>query len=151
MIYAINVIYVIYIGYARINALDIIITQWALDSYLDLRGQNVFNSNVYWSTLRPDILLLKIFPQNIKFKQSKFWSVAQDNNGIIQDGYKMKWHQVGTGLVQLRLPVGLLGNANLCEAYVKNNTKSEKRQLAKFKTHLQLIKQGNYTICGRLI
>lgn len=130
--------------------MDIVITQWALDSYLDLYSQKVFSNNDYWTILRPDILLLKNFPQDIKFKQSKFWSIAQYNNAIIQDGYKMKWHQIGAGLVQLRLPVGILGNANLCEAYIKKNTKWEQRQLAKFKTHLQLIQQGNYTICGRL-
>lgn len=62
----------------------------------------------------------------------------------------MKWHQVGPGFVQLRLPIGLLSDANLCGAYVKRNKHWEIRQLAKFKTHLQLIKQGYYTVRGRL-
>jgi len=133
------------------NNLDIIITQWALDSYLALRGQKIFSSNEYWTNLRPDILLLKNYPQDTKFQQSKFWSPAQDiNSKTIHDGFKMKWHQVGTGLVQLRLPIGLVNDANLCEAYVKRNKNWEIRQLAKFKTHLQLIKQGRYKIRGRL-
>ena len=66
------------------------------------------------------------------------------------DGYKFKCHQVGPGLVQLRAPIGMFAEAYLCQAYVKADAKKEKRMMAKFKTHLQLIKQGQFTECGRL-
>lgn len=131
--------------------MDIIITQWALDSYLDLKAQRVFTDSDYRQQLRPDILLLQDYPNNIKFRRPKFWSVAQDSPGrIIADGYKMKWHQVGQGKVQMRLPVSMRNAAYLCEAYVKHNTKQELRQLARFKTYLQIIRQNKHTECGRL-
>lgn len=60
----------------------------------------------------------------------------------------MKWHQIGNGKVQLRLPIALLDQFFLCEAYVKPNDKVDKRKLAKFKTHIQLIAQGQYKQCG---
>ena len=62
----------------------------------------------------------------------------------------MKWHQIGNGRVQLRLPVGIFTEAMLCEAYVKGNPKEERRKLARFKTHLELIRRGQFTECGRL-
>lgn len=131
--------------------MNIIITQWALNAYLDLKAQRVFSEEDYWNTLRPDVMLLKDYPHAPKFKNGKFWSVAQEASGeVIPNGYKMKWHQVGQGKVQLRLPIALLKQAFLCEAYVKENEKQEKRKLAVFKTHLQLIQQGRYSECGVL-
>ena len=63
----------------------------------------------------------------------------------------MKWHQIGNGKVQLRLTVGIYGNeCFLCEAYVKSDEKVDRRKLAKFKGYLDLIRQGCYTIRGRL-
>lgn len=63
----------------------------------------------------------------------------------------MKWHNIGDGCVQLRLTVGILGNERfLCEAYIKHDDKEDKRRLAKFKGYLALIRQGCYTIRGRL-
>lgn len=132
--------------------MDIIITQWALDSYLDLViHHQVMTRRDYWYDIRPDVMRLKNYPNDIKFSLSKFWSIAQNvSGGAIQSGYKMKWHQVGAGRIQLRLPIGILSGAFLCAAYVKSNAKQEKRQLAKFKTYLQLIKQNQYVECGRL-
>ena len=131
--------------------MEIIITQWALDSYLGLKAQRVFTEDQYRHEIRPDVLRMKTYPHDVKFKQSKFWSVATDaSSNIIANGYKMKWHQVGQGKIQLRLPVGLFKEAFLCEAYVKQNEKHEKRQLAKFKTYLQLIRENNHSECGRL-
>lgn len=131
--------------------MDIIITQWALDSYLNLTAKRVFTQNEYQQAIRPDALLLKTYPNNTKFNQSKFWSVANDRSGQpIANGYKMKWHHVGNGKIQLRLPVGIWNEAFLCEAYVKENSNKEKRQLAKFKTHLKLIEQNNYIKRGVL-
>ena len=62
----------------------------------------------------------------------------------------MKWHQMGSGKVQIRLPVGMLDSAYLCEAYVKENPNQEARRLARFKTHLQMIRLRRFTERGRL-
>ncbi len=131
--------------------MEIVITQWALNAYLNLKAQRVFSAEDYWHSLRPDVELLNNYPHAPKFKNGKFWSMIQDNSGeLISKGYKMKWHQIGHGKVQLRLPIALLKHAFLCEAYVKENEKQEKRKLAVFKTHLQLIQQGRYSECGVL-
>ena len=132
--------------------MDIFITQWALDSYLDLVSQKVFTRQEYLTEIRPDVMLLQGYPNEPKFQNGKFWSPANDRNGlIIPAGYKMKWHQVGNGRVQLRLTVGILGDdCFLCEAYVKKDDKVDKRKLSKFKGYLELIRQGCYTIRGKL-
>lgn len=58
---------------------------------------------------------------------------------------------MGAGLVQLRSSIGVFSNDFfLCEAYVKQNEKQEKRKLLRFLTILQLIKADKYTIRGRL-
>lgn len=132
--------------------MEIIITEWALNSYLELKQGMIFSNEEYYNLIRPDVLRLKSFPNDPKFSQGKFWSVAQDrNHEKIPFGYKMKWHQIGNGKVQLRLTVGIFGDeCFLCEAYVKNDDKVDKRKLAKFKGYLGLIKQGCYTIRGKL-
>jgi hypothetical protein len=132
--------------------MDIIITDWALDSYLELYSIHVFTDDEYKKTIRPDARRLKSYPNDEKFKNGKFWSPATDpiKNRPIPDGYKMKWHNIGPGKVQLRLPVGMMKEAVLCKAYVKKNTKQERRMLAVFKTHLQLVNMGRFTERGRL-
>jgi|GEM_PF-453827 len=78
--------------------MELIITQWALDSYLELKEKRVFTDEEYRTIIREDVLRLRAFPDDPKFKQPKFWSPAQDQNGkIIMGGYKMKWHNVGNG------------------------------------------------------
>lgn len=133
--------------------MDIIITQWALDSYLELKHQRVFDGKTYKETIRPDVLLLGKFPQDVKFGIGKFWSVAEDKSGkVITNGYKMKWHNVGNGSVQLRLTIGIFGDeCFLCEAYVKSNVSQEHRKLEKFRRYLELIKDNDYVIRGRLL
>lgn len=131
--------------------MNIVITQWALNAYLNCVAQRVFSKEDYSNTLKPDVLLLKQYPNVTKFKNGKFWSVADDGSGnVLPHGFKMKWHQIGHGKVQLRLPVALLNHAFLCEAYGKTNEKQEKRKLAIFKTHIQLIQQNRYKQCGVL-
>ena len=132
--------------------MEIIITEWALNSYLELKQQRVFNNDEYWNLIRPDVLRLKTYPNDPKFNQGKFWSIAQDrNNARIPNGFKMKWHQIGDGLVQLRLTVGILGEQSfLCEAYVKHDSKVDKRCLARFKVYLELIRRNCYTLRGIL-
>lgn len=130
---------------------EIVITEWALDSYLDLNSQSAFTDAEYKQDIRPDVLRLKTYPNDPKFAQSKFWSPAEDGNGNrIKDGFKMKWHQMGHGKVQIRLPIAMFTAALLCEAYVKENSKQENRRLARFKVHMQLIRMGRYTARGRL-
>jgi len=131
--------------------MEVIITEWALNSYLDLVAHNTFSGAEYRQQIRPDVERLKTYPSDPKFQNGKFWSPAHDSAGIaIPDGYKMKWHQIGNGRAQLRLPVGMLSDAFLCEAYVKRDAKQEKRKLARFKTHLQLIRMGRYSLRGKL-
>jgi len=131
--------------------MEIVITEWALNSYLDLKHSRSIKNKYYKSTLRPDVILLKDYPKAAKFSNNNFWSIATDGKGSkIDAGFKMKWHQVGDGKVQLRLPVGISKEAFLCEAYVKSNDKLEKRKMARFKTHLELIKRNTFTECGRL-
>jgi hypothetical protein len=98
------------------------------------------------------VRLLRVYPNNPKFSNSKFWSPARDrNNKKVPDGYKMKWHQIGNGLIQLRLTVGIFGDqCFLCEAYVKRDDKEDKRRQAKFKVYLDLIRKGHYTVRGKL-
>jgi hypothetical protein len=132
--------------------MEIVLTAWALDSYLDMKHAKVFTNQEYKGTIRPDVELLKKYPGDVKFQNSKFFSFATDGmKNRIPDGYKMKWHQIGPGLVQLRAPVGIFAEAYLCQAYVKKDPKMEKRMMAKFKTHLQLIRQNQFTECGRLL
>ncbi len=131
--------------------MEIVITAWALDSYLDMKHKNVFTNQEYKTKFRPDVLHLKNYPTDPQLKNSKLWSLATDRSGNnIPDGYKMKWHNVGSGKVQLRLPVGVFSEAFLCEAYVKGNPKHEQRMLARFKTYLELIRLSRYTESGRL-
>ena len=137
------------------HKMEIVITAWALNSYLELKHRNIFSPEEYKQTLRPDVLLLRGYPNEPKFQNSKFWSVATDHSkNRIPDGFKMKWHNLGNGKIQMRLPVGMfqmLPNSTLlCEAYVKGNAKEEQRKLARFKTHLALIRQNRFTECGRL-
>jgi hypothetical protein len=40
--------------------MEIIITKWALNSYLELRGKNTFTDEEYRKIIRPDVLLLYV-------------------------------------------------------------------------------------------
>lgn len=125
--------------------MEIIITEWALNSYLDLKQGNVFSDDEYKEIIRPDVLRLLSYPNDPKFTQGKFWSRT------MPEGYKMKWHQIGNGLVQLRLTVGIIGDkCFLCEAYVKRDDKTDQRKLARFKTYLQLICMNRFIERGKL-
>jgi hypothetical protein len=106
--------------------MDIVITQWALDAYLDLKHNNAFNTVEFNEKIKPDVKLLLKYPNAPKFNNGKFWSPAFVNHKPINNGFKMKWHQIG-------------------------NEKVDKRKLAKFKTHLQLIQQGQYKQCGVML
>lgn len=53
-------------------SVDIVITAWALDSYLELKHKNQFSEDDYKKTIRPDVMLLKSFPASPKFANNKF-------------------------------------------------------------------------------
>lgn len=130
----------------------VVITEWALDSYLNLEHSQVFSDQNYRGTLRPDVVLLRdgIPSPHAKFANSKFWGPAKQGNVILHPGHKMKWHH-GPGQVQLRLPVmSLSRSAFLCEAYVKDSSATDQRKMARFKTHMNLIAQGRYIHRGTL-
>lgn len=130
--------------------MEIVITDWALQSYLNLR--RVFTLEEYQQMLRPDAELLKVYPRNPKFENDKFWGPCKDKSGkIIRHGYKMKWHNIGSGGVQLRLLIAIRDEtAYLCNAYVKDNTNTDFREMAKLKTKIQLIHEGQFAFRGRL-
>ena len=131
----------------------VIITDWALDSYLTLKHAQTFTDQQYWTVIRPDVERLRggIPSRDPKFGNAKFWGPAKYGNVVLPHGYKMKWHQLGSGNIQLRLPV-MTGTAEvyLCEAYVKASAALEKRKMARFKTHMNLISLGRYVYRGDL-
>jgi hypothetical protein len=140
--------------------MEVVITEWAKQSYLELRNKNVFGRDDYRNTLRPDGELLKVYPNHTKFSVSGFWGPATDLNGKpIQYGFKMKWHNFGTGRVQLRLLVAILESdlngvkavrAHLCQSYVKDNESKDKREMAKLKNRIRDIALGTYYYRGLL-
>ena len=87
--------------------MDIIITAWALDSYLELKYNQAFSQNDYQDIIRPDVMRLKSYPNDPKFMSGKFWSIASSDFGQISGGFKMKWHNLGSNRLQLRLLVGM--------------------------------------------
>jgi len=131
--------------------MEIIITDWALQSYLGLN--NVFTEKEYREILRPDAELLHDYPRNPKFRNDKFWGPCKDESGkIIHQGYKMKWHNIGSGRIQLRLLIVISDEtAYLCNAYVKDNQKTDFREMAKLKMKIQHINEGRFIFRGRLL
>lgn len=134
--------------------MDVVITEWALNSYLDLKHNQVFSDFEYQKTLRPDAEILKEgWPSsNPKFSNFKFWGPATGLGGkTIQHGFKMKWHNIGSGKVQLRLAVVILDRrAFLCQGYVKSNDSVDKRQMALLKNRINDIANGTYNYRGLL-
>jgi hypothetical protein len=131
------------------------ITEWATDSYFDLVvSRKVISRADYKSIIRPDVELLKpergLPLQNQKFKKSTFWGPATSLGKAINNSFKMKWHNFGSGKFQLRPCIGIIGAESfLCRAYVKDD-KTEKREMAIFKIHMQRILNGKYTKRGVL-
>ena len=58
--------------------MEIVITEWALQSYLELKG--VFSEKEYEKILRPDAELLKVFRKHPKFTNAKFWGPCKDKS-----------------------------------------------------------------------
>lgn len=138
--------------------MDVIITGWALDSYISLKASASFTDHEYRSTLRPDAELLKGYPKVSKFTVSKFWGPATFKGFAIPYGHKMKWHNFGNGNLQLRLCVVIISSelndevkerAFLCTGYVKDD-KSDKREMARLKIKIAKILDGTYEYRGEL-
>lgn len=130
--------------------MQIVITDWALQSYLDLKHKHVFTDAEYWGTIRPDVELLKQFPSHVKFGVNGFWGPANQGGGNnTPDGYKMKWGNFGAGRVELRLAVAVLGSkAYLCQSYVKTKNTQDYREALNLQRYVNLINQGRYVQCG---
>ena len=138
--------------------MQVVITEWALQSYLNLKGKAVFNDRQYKTILRPDAELLNIYPNDLKFSNNKFWGPAKFNGSMIKHGHKMKWRNFGNGNIQLRLCVAIVETeleevkaerAFLCTSYIKND-QSEKREMVKLKIKIRKILDGTYTYRGTL-
>lgn len=132
--------------------MQIAITEWALQSYLELRQRAVFLEHDYRTALRPDVERLRDFPRDPRFSSPSFWGPASDRTGItLQGGFKMKWHNLGPGRVQLRLCVAIhAGSAFLCQAFVKSSESVDKREMAKLKDRIRKISLGRYSTRGTL-
>jgi hypothetical protein len=128
----------------------IIITDWGFDSYLDLKHSQAFTDAEYSNQIRPDVELLKQFPNHPKFGLDKFWGPASDRQGQISGGFKMKWHNL-SGVKQLRLTV-LVWNGDffLCEAYRKKTAMQEQLRLGVFRNRADLIRAGQFTEMGQI-
>jgi hypothetical protein len=61
----------------EVTLYKIIITKWALDSYLELKHKRTFSDEEFKSTLKPDVLLLRHYRDSPKFKNAKFWGVQK--------------------------------------------------------------------------
>ena len=59
--------------------MDIVITEWALQSYLDLKATGAFTTAEYKQQIRRDVELLKGGwpPSDPKFAASKFWGAER--------------------------------------------------------------------------
>jgi len=139
-----------YYGRACID-MEVMITGWALQSYLDLKHGHAFADREYQTTFRPDAERLKVFPDDPKFKVRGFWGPATKGNGVnVTDGYKMKWDSVGPGRNELRLCVAIIGSkALLCRAYIKKG-KNDLRECLNLERHITLIRQGRHIDRGRI-
>lgn len=129
----------------------ILITEWALASYLDLRKDGVLSREVYWQVLRPDIESLAELSSSERFKDASFWGPAQALGGRrVQDGWKMKWHNVGNAR-QLRLCVALVDrDAYLCHAYQKSSASGDWMEGAKLEVRIQIIREGKAEVRGAI-
>jgi hypothetical protein len=72
--------------------MEVVITEWALQSYIDLKAKGVFTDSDYINILRPDAELLKTnnpFDMNHpKFGNAKFWGPATLNRVVIKYAIK---------------------------------------------------------------
>jgi hypothetical protein len=132
---------------------SVVVTEWTLDSFLQLAQRGVLTSAEHGGVLRPDLVLLRqgLPATDPRFHAHAFWSPAKQGSWLIRGGYKMKWHQLGPLQVELRLAVTALpGQVLLCECYDKASSADERRKMARLKTQMNLIAAGRYTHRGTL-
>jgi len=131
--------------------MNVVITDWALKSYLDLKHKRVFTEAEYNEQLRPDAERLKRFPHDPKFRVNSFWGPATLGNGVnVRDGFKMKWDSIGSGKSELRLCVAIIGSmAFLCQAFTKKG-KNDTRECLNLQRYINLIMDGRYLNRGRI-
>src|SRR2546421_13050496 len=124
--------------------MEVVITEWALDSYLTLKARNVFTPEDYRDQIRPAVELLKTYPHPAThFTSNNFWGPATLRGGVaVPGGFKMKWHNLGPGHVQLRLCVAMLDKAYLCQAFVKTDDAKDKREAANLEIRIASIRKG---------
>lgn len=132
-------------------SMEVINTHWAVESSLSLVEVRVFSKKEYDEILRPDVLLLKDFPRHEKFANGKFWGLVSVRGKIIKHGFKMKWHNIGNGKIQLRLAVAIVNHKIfLCQWYAKRDDKTDQRELNRFKIKIQKITENDYEVRGIL-
>ena len=132
--------------------MDIVITEWAFQSYLELKHKGAFTMAQYHQELRPAAMKLAVYPKDPFFRDSKKWGPAQDKNGVhIDYGYKLKWHNMGNGKVQLKCLVVIWNNKSfLCDSYIKTSDSLDKRRCSRLKSKIYDISQGHYYHRGYL-
>lgn len=132
--------------------MDVFVTDWALQSYLELKQKRVFSDDEYHNKLRPDAEKIKNYPTDAKFTKNIGWGPAKEKGGAnVLHGFKLKWKQIGSGRVQLRVGVAILaGEAYLCRGYVKNSDAIDKMEIARLKIHINRIVNANFKKIGKL-
>lgn len=132
--------------------MDVFITDWSLNTYLELKHKRAFTDLEYRSLLRPDAEKLKYYPHDQKFQHNVGWGPAQEKGGVnLRHGFKLKWHNIGSGKVQLRVAVAIVGSmAFLCRGYVKSSDAVDKREIARLKKHINRICLGRINLKGKL-
>ena len=115
---------------------------------MNLLHEGTISKKEFTKVIKPDVMLLKKdYPQHEKFSNAKFWGLATVNGKIIDHGFKMKWHNIGNGKVQLRLCVTILKNkAFLCHSYVKRDEKIDKKEMSRFKIKIQKIIENKHEV-----
>lgn len=104
--------------------MDIILTEKGLSDYINLKESlKAFTHDEFKNIIRPDVFLLRNYPNETKFKSSQFWCIVKESsNKVIKNGFKMKWDSLGNSNNEIRLLVAIINkNAYLCRAYLKKD------------------------------
>lgn len=127
----------------------ILITDWALSSYSEFVPMTI-SVEEYWSTVRPDIERLFQFAGEQKFRDARFWGPAESGpNRTVPEGYKMKWHNIGNGGLQLRLGVTFFaGDAWLLHAWCKTSPHVDYINGATMRARIPRLRAGEIDAIG---
>ena len=104
--------------------MNIILTKKAFENYLNLKDKlHAFTTDEFNNIIKPDVFLLRQYPNNVKFNLQQFWCIVKEsNNKTINNGFKMKWDSLGNSNNEIRLLVAIINdNAYLCRAYLKKD------------------------------